>query len=530
MAGAAIGRSLASCKRMLGSVTSSVDSRQDTAAEATAPPAAGGFGSYSAPKSIAWSIGSQFGVTLFTMASNVVMARLLQPSDFGIYAFAGAIYAMVQWLLQMGVAGYVLRERNLTAIKLNSAYLAATAQGAAATAIVIILAPVAGWFSRSATTGLVTLIVAFVPFLNSAEAIVDVMWLRENRYSRIAILQIAKAVILATVSIGTQVAFGWGIYSLVAGLMASATTAFVVSNGWLLLYRNVRPVTDRQHWRELRSFTNRSFVLTLCQIAAQRLPELSIARLTGLQALGLYSRASSTLDVVVRMLISSVTRATVPAMLRRVHAGEPMHLAVAELCNTVLFFAWPAMAGVAVLSEPMIRLLYGAQWVSAGQALPVLCIAYAIDMSRTGGTETLLVRDRIGLNAAIELVHAIGGVLLMVMLAPYGLMAVAWGRVGDSLWALILYWTAMHRYGALPWGHWPRLALVNGLLALGAGGPAALLMAHWHWPVQLSFGGFAATIGSGVAGWLAILALLRHPFLVRGIAIARQRMPLALAR
>ena len=476
----------------------------------------------STSRSIAWSLGGQLGTTLLSVGSTVVLARILTPADFGAFAFATTIYALVQWLMQLGLGNYILREAALTRAKLNAAFAVALGQGLTALLIVAASAPVAGAFSRSATVGWVTLAVAATPFLTAPEGVSDALWLRGGRYAAIAWLQMAKMTMQTAVSLAAQLMFHWGVYALAAGLIANAGTSFVVSLTSLLVRQRARPVADAAHFREVRTFGGRSLVLTLAQAASLSLPNLLVGRLLSIPVLGHYSRAQNAIDTIGRTFSASVMRATAPRFYAKVNTGAPLPQGVGELCEVLLFFVWPASAGMAALSGPVIRLMYGPQWGIAAQALPLLCLAFAIDAARTGGMETMLIRDRLGFNARLEFVRAVYAVGLVVLLARFGLIAVLWGRNVEAVATVALYLLAMRRIGGVPLRLWPRLYAVNALLAGAAALPAVLLMRHWGWPPQLSAARFAAAIGGGLALWLATLIATGHPYVAVGHEMLRR--------
>lgn len=478
----------------------------------------------STSRSIAWSLGGQVGTTTLSMLSTVVLARILTPNDFGAFAFATTIYTLVQFLLQSGLGNYILSEARLTRRKLDAAFLVASGQGLVAFLIVAAAAPVAGWLSKSPTVGWVTLAVAVTPFLSSAESVSDALWLRGGRYRAVAALQIAKLAMQATTSIVAEVIWHWGPFALVAGLLANAATSFAVALFTLVVTHRARPAIDAEHWRRLRSFGGKSLLLTIAQIGSLSIPNLLLGRMLGIFILGHYNRATNAVDMVSRTFASSVVRATAPRFYNRVNAGEPLPPAVREMCDMLLFFVWPATAGIAVLSAPLIRLMYGPQWGIAARAMPLLCLAFAFDSARTGGNEVLLIRDRLGLSARLEFLRAGYAILLVVVLARFGLIAALWGRVTEAAVTALLYLLAMRRVGGVPLRGWAPLFAVNALLTGAACGPAILLMRHWGWPVALDPARFLTAIGLGLVLWLGVLALIRHPFMIAGVAFARRRL------
>lgn len=478
----------------------------------------------STSRSIAWSLGGQVGTTLLSMISTVVLARILTPNDFGAFAFATTIYTLVQFLLQSGLGNYILSEARLTRRKVDAAFFVAGGQGLIAFLIIAVAAPIAGWFSKSPTVGWVTLAVAITPFLSSAESVSDAIWLRSGRYAAIAVLQTAKVAMQTIVSIVAEVLWHCGPFALVAGLLANALTSFFVALFALVVTNRARPVIDTEHWRRLRSFGGKSLLLTIAQIGSLSIPNLLLGRLLGIFLLGHYNRATNAVDIVSRTFSSSVVRATAPRFYNRVNAGESLPRAAREMCDMLLFFVWPATAGIAVLSAPLIRLMYGPHWGIAAQAMPLLCLAFACDSARTGGNEVLLIRDRLGLSARLEFVRAGYAILLMVVLARFGLLPALWGRVVEAGVTALLYLLAMRRVGGVPLRGWLPVFATNALLTGAACGPAILLMHFWGWPAALDAGRFLTAIGLGLILWLAILALIRHPFMTLGLGFLRRRL------
>lgn len=487
----------------------------ETAASARGP---------AASRAILWSMGGQLLTTLASLVSTAVLARILTPTDFGAFAFAATVYALVQWLLQVGMGNYLLREATLSQAKIDGAVAIGCGQGLVASLLVLALSPFAGWFGNFAQIGWVTAAVAIVPFLCAPEGISDALWLRNGQVGRTAMLQVVKSANQSIVSIGCQLLFGWGVFSLVAGLLAAGLTSFAAAAWSLHREYHARPVLRGEVSAALRGFGGRTFVLTLAQIISLRLPDLLIGRLLSVGLLGQYNRATSTLDMFGRTTSAAVTRATAPRFYARAHEGNDLGLATIAYCDTLLFFVWPALAGMAVLAGPVVHLIFGPQWGIAGRALPFLCLAAMIDLARTGYSEVFLVRDRLGLNAVIEFVHGVYAIGLVVLLARYGLGAVLWGKVAESAATTLIYLVAMRGLRGHAVRGWPALFGRNALLALAAGLPAWVLMRGWGWPVALDFPRFAAAIAAGVAAWVAALLLLRHPYLHGGLAIARARL------
>jgi O-antigen/teichoic acid export membrane protein len=200
-----------------------------------------------------------------------------------------------------------------------------------------------------------------------------------------------------------------------------------------------------------------------------------------------------------------------PRMMDEMNAGVPVDKTVSDMRDAFLFVMWPALAGLAVLSEPITLLLYGDQWEIAGHVLLVLCLAEAFRVARSGAMEVLLFRDKLKLNNQIEAVFLFTNVVLFLVALPFGFMAVIWSRAIETAFEFMLYGWILHRSERIPLIRYTRNYLIHGGLALAAVLPALALMIAKGWPQRLPFGEMLLVVAAGIAMWVATALAIRHP-------------------
>src|SRR5207237_4700818 len=109
--------------------------------------------------------------------------------------------------------------------------------------------------------------------------------------------------------------------------------------------------------------------------ASTRISELCLGRLLGLDQLGLYNRATG-INVMlwsnVNYLVGRVLLVEFANLIRR---GVPLRSRYLEAVSMMTALLWPALAGLAVLSKPIINLVYGSKWLPASGALVLVSIA-----------------------------------------------------------------------------------------------------------------------------------------------------------
>lgn len=119
------------------------------------------------------------------------------------------------------------------------------------------------------------------------------------------------------------------------------------------------------------------------------LPDILLGRWMTPAAVGLFSRANSTVNMVGTALLPTVNYFALPYMARVHHANGPVaaeYLRATSLINSIML---PALAVIAVLAQDIVSFLYGSAWMDAVPAIPWLCMAYAISSLFTLSTPAL---------------------------------------------------------------------------------------------------------------------------------------------
>src|SRR5437879_9691173 len=73
-------------------------------------------------KSVFWLVWSRGGIQLLTFASTLLVARLLNPSDYGLMALAGIWTTTIALLADLGLGAAIIQFRELEEGGLNACF------------------------------------------------------------------------------------------------------------------------------------------------------------------------------------------------------------------------------------------------------------------------------------------------------------------------------------------------------------------------------------------------------------------------
>jgi O-antigen/teichoic acid export membrane protein len=456
--------------------------------------------------SIAWSLLGNGAVFASSLVSGMVLARTLVPAEMGVFALSIAFMTILQATLQMGSGSLLVREKDETNGLAGSALTVALCEGLVISALLFILAAPFGEWQRSPDVAHIIKILALTPLFGAVEAIVVARWSRDLDFQSVAKLAAAKGLVQLVISISLALA-GYGAKSMAIGYLAAACLAAMFASVHIWRHR-IKP--NAEFIRLFAVFGGQWMLLGALKAISSKSPELLLGRISGLAPVGLFNRASASVDIITRAGIEPIARVMLPVLVRDRDATGELAPGLVKLSSTLTALFWPALGALAILADPAIRVLYGDQWTSVAPVVTVLCLWMAILLPNSGTGEVLLIRDKLPLSLVVEFVRVALGCCLIVLAAPLGIVMVAWARVVEALVMVIPYVWIGRRWGGLSIRIWAAAHVRSAAMTLVGIGP---LFAYRQLVQQPESPLAQLTLGCGIAliSFATGTLLLKHP-------------------
>jgi lipopolysaccharide exporter len=368
-------------------------------------------------------------MSLLNAVGIVILARILTPDDFGIIAISMAVVSVIVSVTEASLQQALVQCRDPTREHIDTVWTMSCIRAALIfTAIVLAAWPLSlaygderlfDVFLVAGVTG------AFMEFYNPMLT----MATRDMQFGRIAAFQIGQKAVGLGLAIGLALALGnfWGIIigNALGALLASLASYLIIP---------YRPAFKLSRLREIWGFSGWMSLNQLCETINWRFDQLAIGFAVTKAELGFYSVADNLAVIPTRELSFPLRNALFPGLAQIAAQPEKLRKAFLEAQSGVAFLTAPTAIGLALLADPVVRLLLGNRWADTVPLLQLLAITYALDTFITvirplgmamGATKYLFVRQLAALCVRIPLI--LGG------LALGGLAGAAAGRALSSL-------------------------------------------------------------------------------------------------
>ncbi|GAA3662908.1 hypothetical protein GCM10022224_028630 [Nonomuraea antimicrobica] len=389
--------------------------------------------------------------TLVTRAGSfilgLVLARLLAPSDFGIYAVALAATQFVMVVKDVGVMSAVVQWRGRLK---DIAPTATTLTMCSALALYALFWVGAPYFSRLAGSEEATPVVRILTAVILVEAITAVRsaallrWFRTGKNAK-AVL--AGFLVNAPVAIVLAVN-GAGAYSFAWGQVAGA----VVTGVFMMLYARLpyRLGFDRRIAGRLLRFGVPSAAGIALEISLLNVGYIIVGNIMGKDWLGFYLMAFNVSSWVPGMIGSAIRMVSIAGFSRLAERDEEsLSLGVQRTVPLLITMVLPLGAFMAVLAHPLIIFIYGEEWELAAGVLRFLAVVMVVRMLTSFALDILNGQGATRSTVWMNLGHAAAMIpALIVGTQLDGIRGAAIGQaVAAVLVALPLAMLAVHRAG-----------------------------------------------------------------------------------
>lgn len=231
---------------------------------------------------------------------------------------------------------------------------------------------------------------------------------------------------------------------------------------------------SRALWRELARIGVPIGVAGLVVTAYVKLDQVMLFSLAGAEDAGLYGAVYRFLDQA--QFVPAALMTTLFPIMASSWPGDPERVRrIGRLIADYLaIVSLPALGFTIVASEPVVRLLFGEDFLRAADALPILMGAFVVICFGylAGNLVVVLELQRVFLrNALIAL--AFNVVLNLILIPPYGFMAAAWVTLATEVLVTALTLSAVLRRLELTL-RLRRIALASVAAALMTGAVAGL--------------------------------------------------------
>jgi O-antigen/teichoic acid export membrane protein len=326
---------------------------------------------------LAWSVVRNWGNRIITLGVFVLLARLLEPAEMGLFAAAVAVLAVVDVLVEQGFGDAIVQRRDLTVAQINAAFYVSLVLASLAYLTLFVAAP---WLEQLLKTeGLATILrwAGIAMIINAAGVCQQAMLRREFDFKWLALRMLIATSVAGAAAAGCAL-HGLGTWSLVVQYLVFALL-------------NVSLLWAQPRWLPSREvdlaglislFRYSSSVLggRLLDYAYARFIEVFLAATLGSVVLGIYMVGARVHQTLMLLLVSSFMDVSLSAFARLADRRDEFRHAYYQAAEAVGALVMPCFVITALLAPELVVLAFGPKWIASAFVLQVFGLVGALQV------------------------------------------------------------------------------------------------------------------------------------------------------
>lgn len=357
--------------------------------------------------SLMWKLMERAGNQIILLVVQVVLARLLSPSDFGVLAIIMVFVDLAGVFVQSGLGAALVQSAKMSSEDCSTVFWISFAMSFVLFLIIFICSPFISGFYDNASLLWPLRMLSITLFFN-AYNLVQVAIVQRSLDFRRTFWATAWSVCISG-PIGIIAAFfGMGIWALVMqqlSYQAVNCASLYYQTRWVPRFE-----FNANRAKQLFSFGWKMLGCNLLSQGYQSLYDLVVGAQFSVAQLGLVSQGKKYPSALGNMLDGAVQPVMMSAISRVQSNVQRVRQLTRRALRTSTYIVVPCMTLFAVAAEPIVRIVLGDQWLDCIPFMQMYCVVYALLPIHSSNLSALCGMGRSDINLGLEIAKKVIGI------------------------------------------------------------------------------------------------------------------------
>jgi O-antigen/teichoic acid export membrane protein len=469
---------------------------------------------------VIWRSGTQIFAQIIAWVSTLMVIRILDPHDYGIFAMTQVVLVFLSFMSGYGLVSSIIQSDKVEPIRIRQAFGMLLLLNGGIAALQLLLAPLAAEYYRQPIIAdllrVQALIFLATPFLVLPEALMT----RNLEFKKPAIINLISAVIGAIVAL--YCAYNdYGVWTLVYAPLSifwSRAICLVIAVKFYVL-----PTFNFKGAGPMFGFGATLLASHLFGTIQSQSDIFIAGRFLNPHDLGLYAEALFLTTVFAAKFVPPLNEVAFPAYSRLQSDPVALSRSFLKAIRLIMLISCPLYLGMAVTAYPLVEALLGPKWVEMSPFVAILALAMPVMTLQILFTPAVTALGHPEITARTSMFGAVLMPVTFLIGIQFGVYGLAWGWVIAFPLLTIFTHLQSHKYIGIT-AREIMIAVWPGLSAAAAMA-AAVYLTDQALPEMIVYARLVILILVGMVAYVGLLFILAREALVEVIQLLAKRKP-----
>jgi teichuronic acid exporter len=377
-------------------------------------------------KSLAWKLLERGGSNGISFIMQLVLARLLLPSDYGIVALVSVFIAIAAIFVQSGIGTSLIQKKEIDNLDISSVFYLSLSIALFLYFILFITAPWIASFYENQSLIKVTRVLSLTLIIGSFNTVQTALLSRNMQFRSLFFCNVGASIFSGIAGI-TLAYLGFGVWALVIQQLVRELGVTLI----LFVVVSWKPTLNFsiQKVKELYSFGWKLMASSLLTTVYQNLRNLVIGKKFSPSTLGYYNKGSSFPAFLITNVSGSIQSVLFPALAAHQDDLERIKLMTRRSVSTSSFLVFPMMVGIMAVAKPLVLIVLTDKWLASVPFLQIVAVAYAFRPISAANLQALNALGRSDIYLRLQIIKRVMGLSILAVSLFFGIYGIVIGEV-----------------------------------------------------------------------------------------------------
>lgn len=376
-----------------------------------------------------WTFLDQAGSLGISFVVGIVLARLLQPSEYGLLGMVTVFTAIATVFTDSGFGQAMVRKTDLTEEDKLTAFWFSCGMGILVYFALFISAPWVSVFYKEPQLTDILRITSIPILFSGLLTIPNMIFTREINFKVTTKISFSRAILSGMIGIYMAI-MGYGVWALIVQGLVSYAIEVIMFNYYCRW--KIKFIFKKNSFHYLWGFGSKMLASNLINTAYSNLYQIIIGKFYSSTDLGQYQRGQSYSGLFSNTLTQVVQRVSFPTLSKMQDDTERLKYGYRKIIKMSMLVSCLGSMALAAMAKPLIVILIGEKWLPAAEYLQIICLGALLYPVHAINLNVLTVMGRSDLFLKLEIIKKIIGTVPIVIGIFLGIKVMLWAGVVSS--------------------------------------------------------------------------------------------------
>lgn len=405
--------------------------------------------------SFIWRFGERIGAQLVTFIVSIILARLLSPSDYGTIALVTVFITIANVFVSDGLGSSLIQKKETDNIDYSSVFYFNIVFSWLIYVIIFFVAPyIAKFYDDEIITPILRVIALRIPIagINSVQ---EAYVTKNLLFKRFFYSTLIGTVVSAFVGIILAIQ-GFGVWALAGQYLLSSVMNTIIL--WFTVKWRPDLVFSFERIAKLFKYGWKVLLSSLINQVYENIRSLIIGKVYTSNDLAFFSKGKQYPFLIIINIDSSINSVLFPALSLYQDDLPKIKKLTKNAIKMSTYIIFPLMAGMAMISEPLVRVMLTEKWLPVVPYMTMACLYLATIPLSTTNVQAIKAIGRSDVYLKLEIITKTIGLIALLVVMDDGVMAISY-----SLFVYYFFATLMNSFAAKKYINYGLLELLKDI-------------------------------------------------------------------